>query len=472
MRATRFTGFTRFTRFTRFTGGLAALGFALMMASMLVSAQQAAAPQLFVTSAVPDPTGETVNIIGGNFGTRPFVTLDLIPLPIRVAIDTQIVADAPLKMMPPGEYLLTVSRGPSKEESESFQLTLGDLRPRTTASPSDSRVLAPAIAAPGNEPAAQVGDRVITLAEIDREWQRTDPGAYVGLSRQLYDLRRRIADTMMTEELLAREAAARGLTTDALLKEEVPKRIVEMPDSAVTSVYQGLGDNTRGATLDQMRPAIRAWLARNTQPELAKMAYIEELKKVSTRAELLLAAPRIQVEHSALDAMLGPTTAVIEIVVFGDFQSNAYARLAAAFGKVRDTFGDRIRFVFKHLPTLGSESVAAAEAALCANAQGKFWPYHDALLAKPGLVSDRIRQASAATVLNRELFDACVDRGEFRNAIKQALDEAVRYDIQASPSFLFNGRLAPNPPAFLPPYDFFKRSIEEELSFLAKGASR
>src|SRR5687767_15639280 len=40
--------------------------------------------------------------------------------------------------------------------------------------------------------------------------------------------------------------------------------------------------------------------------------------------------------------------------------SNAYAAFAQAFGRVRDTFGDRIRFVFKHLPTLGAESVAAA----------------------------------------------------------------------------------------------------------------
>ena len=255
-----------------------------------------------------------------------------------------------------------------------------------------------------------MGDRVITLAEIDREWQRTDPGTYLGLSRQLYDLRRRIADTMMTDELLAREAAARGMTSEALLKEEVPKRIIAMPDSAVTSLYQGLGDLTRGATLDQMRPAIRAWLAKNTEPELAKMSYIDELKKVSTSAELLLTAPRVQVEHSALDATLGPATAAVEIVAFGDFQSNAYAMLAQAIGRMRDTFGDRIRVVFKHLPTLGPESVAAAEAAQCANAQGKFWPYHDALLAKPGAVSARIKEASAVAGLSRETFDACIDR--------------------------------------------------------------
>jgi protein-disulfide isomerase len=448
-----------------------ALVFGLAMAAVSATAQQAA-PQLFVTSAAPDVGGETISIAGGNFGPRPFVTLDMVPLPIRVAIDTQIIAEAPVKVMPPREYLLTVSRGPSAVENGSFQLTLGVVEPKRTPAPTDSRGNATAFSAAGDESAAQVGDRVITLAELDREWQRTDPASYVGLSRRLYDLRRRVADTLITDELLAREAAARGVTAEALLKEEVPKRVVPMPDSAVTSLYQGLGDSTRGATLDQMRPAIREWLARNTEPELAKMSYIEELKKVSTRAEMFLVAPRVQVERSAQDATLGPTTApgeIVEIVVFGDFQSTEYARLAQAFGSVRDTFGDRIRFVFKHLPALGPESLTAAEAAQCANAQGRFWPYHDAMLAQPGTLSARLKQSATVAGLDRSAFDACVDRGEYRSVIRQALDEAERYDIQASPSFLFNGRLAPAPPPFLSPFDFFKRSIEEELGRLAGG---
>ena len=35
--------------------------------------------------------------------------------------------------------------------------------------------------------------------------------------------------------------------------------------------------------------------------------------------------------------------------------------------------------------------------------------------------------------------------------------------------FLVNGRLAPTPPPFLMPFDYFKRLIEEELSEQAKG---
>jgi protein-disulfide isomerase len=232
----------------------------------------------------------------------------------------------------------------------------------------------------------------------------------------------------------------------------------------VLAIYQGLGDRTRGASLEQMRPAIRSWLTRTTEPEIAKMNYVEELIKVSTRADVFLEAPRVRVERTPADPVLGPATSPVEIVAFGDFDSADYAQLAQAFGRVRDTFGDRVHIVFKHLPVFGPESMTIAEAAACANAQGKFWPYHDSVVARTGpLDTARLKQLATDVGLNRSTFDRCVDRDEFEPAMRQAITEAERYAITSSPSFLVNGRLAPPPPPFLPPYEFFKRLVDEEL---------
>src|SRR5687767_3991150 len=77
------------------TGGPQKLRLAVVAGLLAVGvstrAEQAPAPQLFVTSVTPDANAETLTISGGNFGTRPFVTLDLIPLEIRAAIDTLIL---------------------------------------------------------------------------------------------------------------------------------------------------------------------------------------------------------------------------------------------------------------------------------------------------------------------------------------------------------------------------------------------
>lgn len=453
----------------------------LLAADASGSAAQAPVRQLVVTSAVPDADAGTLTISGQNFGTRPFVTFELIPLDVRTATDTLILAVAPVAAIPAGEYLLTVSRGPAPAGNASLPMTLGATEPSaagganpfqpipnrldTPEPPSLGAEALPSLTSKGA--AARVGDRVISIEEVDREWRRSDSFGYLELFRQVYEVRQRILNTMVTDELLAREAALRGVSVEALLAEEVSQRVVPMADSAVVSLYLSLS-NTRGATLDQMRPALRAWLERHSEPELAKMSFVEELKKVSTRAEIFLEAPRIQIESTVYDVALGPDAAPVEIVAFGDLQSSEYSRFARAFSRVRDTFGGRIRFVFKNLPTLGPESVAAAEAALCANAQDRFWAYHDALMA-----GDVVNAQSATAVgLNPDAFSGCVERREFRDVIPGALAEAHRYGIQTSPSFLVNGRLAPSPPPFLAPYEYFKLLIEEELSGLALSRRR
>jgi protein-disulfide isomerase len=448
---------------------------AFFAAESLVLAQT---PPVTVTGAVPDPSGQTLTITGTNFGSRPLVTLDLLPVTVQFAVDTQIVAAVPVKMMPAGKYLLTVSRGTRPTDSASIQVALGG-----NGGGSGQSAQAPPPREPSDLPettkmpnatdlAAQVGDRAITVQDIDREWRRTDPSGYLAFMRQLYDNRRRVADQMVADELIAGEAKARGLTPDALLEQEIPKRIVTTPESAVLALYQGLGDRARGATLEQLKPAIRAWLTTITEPEIAKMSYLEELMKVSTRSTVFLEAPRVKVERSAQDPVLGPADSPIEIVAFGDFDSAEYAQLAQAFPRVRDTFGDRVHVVFKNLPMIGPESLAIAQAAACAHAQGKFWSYHDAIIKRTGPIdSAQLKQLGRDVgVSNRGTFETCIDRDEYEPAMRRALIEAERYAIQSSPSFLVNGRLAPAPPPFLPPAEYFKRLVEEEILRQSKAA--
>jgi protein-disulfide isomerase len=450
---------------------------AVAMASTSAGAQTRA-PQLVVTSAVADAnsgtltiSGQNFAVFGGTFATRPFVTLDLVPLDVRVATDTVILAAAPSGAIPPATYLLTVSRGPTAAENASLEVIVETVTATSAAKESTSwSDSLPPVTAGG--PAAQVGDRAITIEDVDREWRRTNPSGYLQVLRELYEARRQVLTTMVGDEVLVREAAARNMSVDALLKEEVPKRQIAMPDSAVISMFLSLGTNARGASLDQMRPALRAWLERHSELELAKISFIEELKNVSTRADVVLDAPRVQVERTLQDIALGPPTAPVELIAFGDFQSEDYARFAQVFSRIRETFGDRIRLTFKNLPTRGPDSVMAAEAGLCANAQGKFWLYHDALVAPGPVNAERITQSAVAAGVKIDPFGNCVERREFRDAIQTAIDTAGRYGIHASPSFLVNGRLAPAPPPFLAPYDYFKLLIEEELGRLASNRGK
>lgn len=439
---------------------------------------QAASGQLVIDSASPDAGSDTLTIAGANFGPRPFVTLDLIPMNVHLAIATRIVVGVPIGSMPGGSYILTVSRGPGSGESASFDVVLhGGSRsaPSSVGSAAGAAATAPAITVPaqtGNDVAATVGDSAITVADVDREWQRTDPAGYLAVMRQLEAQRRRVANQLVAQALIAREAAARGVTTEALLAEELPKRTVAMPDAAVTSLYASLGDRSRGASLEQMRPALRAWLAKHTEPEIARMNYVEELMKTSTRADIVLPSLVTQVDLTANDPVLGPTDAPITLVAFGDLQSNEYVRLAQAFARARETFGNRLRIVFKHLPTFGGPSLEVAQATACAHVVGKFWPYHDAAM-KPGSF-DRARLTALAKDIGLDVkaFESCLEREDVKTLLRRALDEAARYGLTGSPALFVNGRLAPEPPPFLPPSEFLTRLIEEELQRQSRNAAR
>jgi protein-disulfide isomerase len=60
----------------------------------------------------------------------------------------------------------------------------------------------------------------------------------------------------------------------------------------------------------------------------------------------------------------------------------------------------------------------AAEAALAANAQGKFWPFHDVLFAKPSALGRPDLDGYASMLgLDMTTFDRALDQGSFKNAV-------------------------------------------------------
>ena len=444
---------------------------AVALAAPLGASAQEARPPLAVHQAVPDAATDTLTIDGEHFGPTPFVTLDLAPLDLRLVLDTRIMAAVPIDAMPPGRYLLTVSRGPDAVDRATLEVSLGAVTADPVSRPAATPPGVIQTPAPG-APAAVVGDRTITVAEVDREWQLTDPGGYVAIMRELHQQRRRIADRMATDDVLAREARAQGLTTEALLAREVPARVIAMPDTALAALYDSLGERTRGAALEQMRPALRAWLERKSEPELAKMAYVEELVKTATRIDVVLEPPAMPVEHSTLDPVLGPASAPVEIVTFGDLQDPDYARLAQVFGKVTETFGARVRVVFKLLPAFGAQSASAAESGACAHAQGRFWAFHDVAARRGTLDARRLKAIPGEAGLDLLAFDRCMAAGTFRARPREAAVEASRYGIASGPAVLVNGRLAPAPPPFLPPFEYFTRLIEEELQRQARAGRK
>ncbi len=112
------------------------------------------------------------------------------------------------------------------------------------------------------------------------------------------------------------------------------------------------------------------------------------------------------------------------------------------------------------------ESHWAAEAAECANEQGKFWEYHDKLFAvwrgeNVGTYTKaNLKKYAVELNLDTATFNQCVDDDKYASLVQDHLTEALQLGLPGTPSFLLDGREIP-----VQSLDFseFVRFIEPEL---------
>src|SRR5215510_5604629 len=82
------------------------------------------------------------------------------------------------------------------------------------------------------------------------------------------------------------------------------------------------------------------------------------------------------------DHILGEATADITLLEFGSYDCPYCHAAHEVIADLRDKFGDRMRYVFRHRPITGSHTAveAAQLAEYAAETSGRFWEVHDALM--------------------------------------------------------------------------------------------
>ena len=125
----------------------------------------------------------------------------------------------------------------------------------------------------------------------------------------------------------------------------------------------------------------------------------------------------------------------------------------------------KVRVEFKQMAVLGQESVWAAEAALCASDQGKFWDYHETLYStqttqgRGAFTKDNFNRFAVELGLNGEAFNACLDSGKHTQRVREETQEGQRRGVQGTPTFFVNNTQLVG----AQPFEAFKGAIEVEL---------
>ena len=118
-----------------------------------------------------------------------------------------------------------------------------------------------------------------------------------------------------------------------------------------------------------------------------------------------------------------------------------------------------LRIEWRDFPYRGGESVNAAVAARAAQAQGKFWEYHDLLYESQssGFSDENLRALAEKTELDMGRFEGDYENGSYVEVVQKDFQQGQRMGVNGTPTFLINDRVLVG----LQPIGVFEKAIEE-----------
>jgi len=156
-----------------------------------------------------------------------------------------------------------------------------------------------------------------------------------------------------------------------------------------------------------------------------------------------LSAADLQAQRGAEAPRIGPADAPIAVIFYGDFECPFCAEMAEVFRALVQRWGKDVLFVYRNYPLeMHPHAQLAAEAALAAHAQGKFWPFFDALYAKEGaaLTRDALIAAAREVGLDEARFTAELDGHAWADRVAQDRALGTHVGVMKTPSFLVGRR--------------------------------
>jgi|Deesub1362A_J573_1020465.scaffolds.fasta_scaffold00430_5 protein-disulfide isomerase len=143
------------------------------------------------------------------------------------------------------------------------------------------------------------------------------------------------------------------------------------------------------------------------------------------------------------DPYIGNENAEVTIIEFSDFTCPYCAKFELeTLPKILERYDGKIKFVFRDFPFRGNASIKAAEAANCANEQGKYWEYHTLLFERQSeWYSNLTLLYTYAEELNLNMseFSSCVESGKYVEEIMKDMNDGLVAGVSGTPTIFING---------------------------------
>jgi protein-disulfide isomerase len=173
-------------------------------------------------------------------------------------------------------------------------------------------------------------------------------------------------------------------------------------------------------------------------------------------------APTVEVSEDD-DPVLGDANAPVTIIEFSDYECPFCTRFwSQTLPQIKTNYIDtgQVKLVYRDFP-LGFHANAqkAAEAAECAEDQGKYWEMHDKLFETGALDVSSLKQHAADLGLDSSQFDSCLDTGKYTSEVQKDIQDGAAAGVSGTPSFFINGVKVVG----AQPYAAFQQIIDSQL---------
>ena len=147
--------------------------------------------------------------------------------------------------------------------------------------------------------------------------------------------------------------------------------------------------------------------------------------------------------RSSTDHSAGNVKGDVTVVEFFDYNCPYCKRSYLTINSLIQ--GDnKVRVVMKEFPILGAGSMFASRAAVASIQQGKYWPFHEALMAVQGKVDDaRVMTIAKQVGLDTDRLTKDMTSDSVTAIINKTNDLAQKLGINGTPAFIIGDQLSP-----------------------------
>lgn len=310
-----------------------------------------------------------------------------------------------------------------------------------------------------------MGEKTLTLAELDAEASEQIAQMRRDHFRKLGELRAQALEAYVNEQLLKAEAKRVGVKdTAALLDQEVDKKLTPATDAEAKTFFTENQDRMNGADFEALKERIKGFLMQ----EKRRDGFNKYIQGLRAKSKVAMTLPVTRVAVAATGPSKGPADAPITIVEFSDYECPYCGKAQDAVQQVFKAYPGKVRLVFRDYP-LDFHQLApkAAEGAHCAGEQSKYWEMHDVLFSNQTALTpeDLAKHAATITGLDQAKWKTCLDSGKMAAKVIADTADGRAAGVDGTPAFFINGILLSG----ARPFEDFKRVIDSEL---ARGAKK